>query len=146
MRDPSVAPTTGIRSSLFSFPNSQRQAPPGMSARTTYNVDHPTHWGAKVSAYLFTKSLAAGLFFAAALLVVGTTGAVFPIQGISILALLFLGATTALLVADLKRPERFLSVLTRANWNSWLARGSVILLLYTALLGLCHVIPERLYF
>jgi len=53
-----------------------------------------------------------------------------------VLALLALGATMGLLVGDLKRPDRFLLVLRRPNWNSWLAKGSVILSLYAvALLG-----------
>jgi formate-dependent nitrite reductase membrane component NrfD len=47
-------------------------------------------------------------------------------------ALLFLAITTVLLVADLKRPERFLYILMRPNWNSWLARGAVVLMAYGA--------------
>jgi hypothetical protein len=38
------------------------------SVRTVYDVAHPPPWGAKVSAYLFTKSLASGVFLASALL------------------------------------------------------------------------------
>lgn len=45
-------------------------------------------------------------------------------------ALVFLALTGALLVADLKRPERFLRVLTRPQWRSWLTRGSWILLAF----------------
>jgi formate-dependent nitrite reductase membrane component NrfD len=39
-----------------------------------------------------------------------------------------------LLVGDLKRPERFWTILTRPQWRSWLARGAVIITIYGALL------------
>ena len=51
-----------------------------------------------------------------------------------ILALVFLGLTGALLVGDLKRPERFWTILMRPQWRSWLARGAVIITLYGATL------------
>jgi formate-dependent nitrite reductase membrane component NrfD len=44
------------------------------------------------------------------------------------IGLLFLLLTTALLVADLKRPERFLYLLVKPNWRSWLVWGGWILL------------------
>ncbi len=43
-------------------------------------------------------------------------------------ALVFLALTSALLIVDLKRPERFLWILTRGNPTSWLVRGTWILL------------------
>ncbi len=103
-------------------------------ARTTYDVDHRAWWGLPVSAYLFTKSLAAGIFLALALSMLpglerGDPGRV-PALLLSLAALGFLGLTTALLVLDLKRPLRFLYVLTRPNWDSWLARGSLVLAAY----------------
>ena len=52
------------------------------------------------------------------------------------LALLFLGLTTYLLIADLKRPERFYTILLRPQWRSWLTIGAYILLVYGALVGL----------
>jgi len=45
-------------------------------------------------------------------------------------------ATTALLVLDLKRPERFLYVLFKPNLRSWLVWGAFILLAYGAVAGL----------
>jgi Fe-S-cluster-containing dehydrogenase component/formate-dependent nitrite reductase membrane component NrfD len=99
-------------------------------ARTTYGIDHPSRWGWKVSAYLFTKSLAAGFFLAAVpALWAGTTGVALPLA-----AMAFLLITTVLLVADLKRPERFLYILLRPNWESWLTRGSLILMGYGGVL------------
>ena len=53
-----------------------------------------------------------------------------------VLGLVFLAVTTGLLVFDLKRPERFLFVILRPNWNSWLAKGGVILGVYGFLLTL----------
>ena len=106
-------------------------------ARTTYDVDHAPLWGSKVSAYLFTKSLASGLFLLLFLLMAagsdpGSRTLAFCLGG----ALFFLGVTSALLVVDLKRPERFLYILVHPNWSSWLARGAFLLAGYGALLTL----------
>jgi len=101
-------------------------------ARTTYDIPHVPLWGWKVGAYLFTKSVAAGVFLASLTLLgdgVGKPAAIAAATG-----LLFLVLTAWLLVADLKRPERFLLILRRPNWDSWLARGGVILAAYGVLL------------
>ncbi|HEU4438295.1 MAG TPA: 4Fe-4S dicluster domain-containing protein [Methylomirabilota bacterium] len=100
-------------------------------ARTVYDVAHPERpWGAKVAAYLWTKSIAAGAFLVASLGVAGgfltadtLTGLVAPLIG-----LLFLLVTGLLLVLDLKRPGRFLYVVWKPNPRSWLALGGFILL------------------
>jgi formate-dependent nitrite reductase membrane component NrfD len=103
-------------------------------ARTTYDVPHARPWGWKVSGYLWTKSIAAGAFLAAALAPwLGLPGGRTVSLGLPLLGLLFLGLTTALLVGDLKRPERFLSILWRPNWRSWLARGAFVLVAFGAL-------------
>src|SRR5262245_29073951 len=100
-------------------------------ARTVYDVAHPAApWGRKVSTYLWTKSIAAGALLVAGLgTAVGAANAG-PITGVIApsLTLLFLAATAALLVADLKRPERFLYILTRPNPRSWLVLGGWLLL------------------
>jgi Fe-S-cluster-containing dehydrogenase component/formate-dependent nitrite reductase membrane component NrfD len=96
-------------------------------ARTTYDVDHPPRWGVKVSAYLFTKSLAAGLFLVLAVLAATVSPPPAALVGLAVAALVFLAVTTALLVADLARPDRFFYILVRPNWDSWLARGGVVL-------------------
>src|SRR5262249_34823199 len=57
------------------------------------------------------------------------------------LALLFTLATTALLVGDLDRPERFWKILARPQWRSWLTRGAIVLMgfaLFAALWWLAH--------
>jgi Fe-S-cluster-containing dehydrogenase component/formate-dependent nitrite reductase membrane component NrfD len=95
------------------------------AARTAYDVDHPLHWGRAVSAYLFTKSIAAGAFLVLPLLPWTARGP--AVLASAAAALLLLAVTAVLLVADLERPERFLYVVLRPNLRSWLARGAFVL-------------------
>jgi formate-dependent nitrite reductase membrane component NrfD len=86
-----------------------------------------------VSAYLWTKSVAAGAFLVAALAPwLELSGALAALAAPAI-GLLFLALTAVLLVADLKRPARFWTILTRPNWSSWLARGAFIIAGFAAL-------------
>lgn len=101
--------------------------------RETYDVAHPAPWGWKIAAYLWTKSIAAGVLMVAAL-IAGSVGPgvwlrVFS-PGIAVVALI---ATGALLIFDLKRPDRFLFLLTKSNFRSWLVLGAYILMAYGAL-------------
>src|SRR4029453_15312752 len=98
--------------------------------RRTYGVreQHRNSWGVKVSAYLFTKSLAAGRFLVPALRALGRGEPLRP--GHLLVALLALGLTGVLLVADLRQPARFLWTLTRPQWRSWLTRGSYVIAAY----------------
>ena len=106
--------------------------------RRTYGVkeQHRNSWGWKVSAYLWTKSIAAGAFLVPAVLAMldpwrpGT-----PLASI-VLASVALAVTGLLLVWDLRQPRRFLWTLTRPQWRSWLTRGSYIIAAYGALLGI----------
>ena len=113
------------------------QAEEKAKARTVYNVQHNPMWGPKVSAYLFTKSISAGVFLAAASIAAqqdfGLSGAMAWLAPLA--AMLFLLITTGLLVGDLKRPDRFLLILKRPNWDSWVAKGAIILTAYGALLA-----------
>ena len=108
-------------------------------ARTTYDVAHPPLWGWKIAGYLLTKAIAAGVFLAAIASGIWQVQGAPPqraiAMGIPILALAFLVVTTVLLVADLKRPERFFMILTRPNTKSWLVRGTYALIAYGALLS-----------
>lgn len=108
-------------------------------ARTTYEVQRKAPWGAAISGYLFFKSLAAGVFLVGVgFLQPAKAGVDVPLAAkltIPGLALLFLGLTLVLLVVDLKRPERFLFILMRPNWRSWLAKGSYVLLAYQVMLA-----------
>jgi Fe-S-cluster-containing dehydrogenase component/formate-dependent nitrite reductase membrane component NrfD len=112
-----------------------READPAQS-RPVYDVSHMARpWGGRVAAYLWTKSVAAGslLVAAAGVLVGGAGGGRLTGLAAPVLALLFLALTTGLLVADLKRPDRFYYILTRGNRTSWLVWGAWILMAYGAL-------------
>ncbi len=109
----------------------------GAPPRVTYNTDHPAPWGWRVSSYFLTKGIAAGIVIALAVLTLfgrelTTTWARWAAP---LTAGIFLMATGALLVADLKRPDRFYYLLTKGNPGSWLVRGAWILSAYAALLG-----------
>jgi len=114
-------------------------------ARTTYDTAHPAPWRTKITGYLFTKSIAAGVFLA------GAVGTFAPMRGdtratligIPLLGLLFLTATSLLLVLDLKRRERFHYILLRPNWSSWLVRGTYALMAYGILLSVWLVLGYR---
>jgi formate-dependent nitrite reductase membrane component NrfD len=89
-------------------------------------------WGAKVAAYLWTKSVSAGALGLAALAVLRgdagggwLSGRVAPAVALALLA-----ATIGLLVWDLRRPERMFRLLTHPNPRSWLVRGAWVLLAF----------------
>jgi Fe-S-cluster-containing dehydrogenase component/formate-dependent nitrite reductase membrane component NrfD len=94
-------------------------------ARRVYDTpDKGILWGWEVSAYVFTKAIAAGAFLIPFLAImlgyeVSSTAKLWS-AGIS---LAFLGLTGLFLVMDLDRPDRFLNVLLRPQWNSWLVKG-----------------------
>jgi formate-dependent nitrite reductase membrane component NrfD len=108
--------------------------------RRTYGVkeQHRNSWGWKVSAYLWTKSIAAGAFSVPALLAFADPAVHVLRPGAAVIALLFLAATGLLLVLDLRQPGRFLWTLTHPQWRSWVVRGAYILTAYGLLLAL-HV-------
>ncbi|WP_419925750.1 4Fe-4S dicluster domain-containing protein [Candidatus Poriferisocius sp.] len=108
---------------------------PDVVARTVYTTAHQMTWKAKVSSYLVTKAVAAGMMAVAALLVLLGHGGEQAAVGVvpPVVAGVFLAATGALLVGDLKRPERFYYLITRANPRSWLVKGAVVLGAFAAL-------------
>jgi Fe-S-cluster-containing dehydrogenase component len=92
-------------------------------------------WGWKVSAYLSTKSIGTGIMIVAALAMAlyglngplsGTMNALLGI-GAPVIGGLFIAITLALLIADLKRPDRALFLVTKSNPTSWLVWGAYIL-------------------
>src|SRR5437764_14589847 len=95
-------------------------------------------WGWKVSAYLETKSLGAGVMIVAALAfaVYGLQGplskSMNALLGIAapIVGGLFIAITLVLLIADLKRPDRALFLVARPNPTSWLVWGGYILAIF----------------
>ena len=103
--------------------------------RRTYGVreQHRNSWGFRVSAYLWTKSIAAGAFLVPALRALAGGE---PLRGGHVLmALVGLALTGVLLIADLRQPSRFLWTLTRPQWRSWLVRGAYVITAYGALLS-----------
>ena len=86
-----------------------------------------------VSAYVTTKAIATGLVMVPFIsFAAGIGGAALP-SGAALVALLFLAITGALLVGDLKQPQRFLYVLLRPQWKSWLVRGAYLITAFSPL-------------
>jgi Fe-S-cluster-containing dehydrogenase component/formate-dependent nitrite reductase membrane component NrfD len=109
----------------------------GVIARTAYTTAHQMAWKTKVSGYLVTKAIAAGVMLVAALLVLLGHAAEQTSVGLvpPVVAGVFLAATAYLLVSDLKQPGRFYYLITKGNWSSWLVKGAYILMVFTAVLG-----------
>ena len=108
---------------------------PEVAARTAYTTAHQMTWKAKVSSYLVTKAVAAGMMAVAALLVLLGHGSSQAAVGVAppVVAGVFLAATAVLLVGDLKQPARFYFLITRANRQSWLVKGALVLGAFAAL-------------
>ena len=110
----------------------------GVVARTAYTTAHQMTWKAKVSGYLVTKAIAAGVMLVAALLVLlghaddqAAVGVLPPV-----VAGAFLALTGYLLVSDLKQPGRFYYLITKGNWSSWLVKGAYILAAFALVLAI----------
>ncbi len=107
-------------------------------ARRVYDTpDKGILWGWEVAAYVMTKAIAAGAFlipFIAMILGYEVTTQTKIISGV--LSLVFLGLTGLFLVMDLDRPDRFLNVLLRPQWKSWLVRGGYIITIFGGLVSL----------
>ena len=102
-------------------------------------------WGWEVPAYVWTKALATGTFLMMTIwqLFLGELSPSSEMTGL-IITLTFMGFTGGLLVKDLDRPDRFLYVLLRPQWNSWLVRGAYIITIFGGLVTLKllgHFVP-----
>ncbi len=139
--DPLAAPTG--ESYLWARPDEHRREAskdlpddPVTRARTTLNTAHHRPWGWRVTTYLWTKGVGAGaVAIASGALLAGT-----DLDGLERLAAPALGfgltATTGvLLVADLKRPERFLYIFLMPNFRSWMFWGAVALAAFGGVSG-----------
>jgi Fe-S-cluster-containing dehydrogenase component/formate-dependent nitrite reductase membrane component NrfD len=108
------------------------------AALLSYDIGHWAPWDWRVSAYTWAKGVAAGAYLVA---VAGTLAGSLSWRSVlagwaaPLIAAVFLAVTAGLLVADLEHPKRFLYILTRPQWRSWLVRGGVILTAYAAALG-----------
>ena len=103
------------------------------AARVDYDMPHIKPWGLDMAIYLLTKGIATGsLLLSVILWLVGFRDPLTTLIGPAI-ALVAVTVTAAVLVIDLEQPQRFLYILTRPNWDSWLARGAFILTAFGAL-------------
>ncbi|MCB9317218.1 MAG: polysulfide reductase NrfD [Lewinellaceae bacterium] len=124
----------------FSPPKSIEVLTGHNNAKRVYNAPGKgVLWGWEVPAYVTTKAISAGVYFLAAWLQLNSHGSVwsdaFFQLGVGI-SLVFLLLTTALLVKDLDQPKRFLYVILRPQWRSWLVRGGYALSLFGGVLTL----------
>jgi Fe-S-cluster-containing dehydrogenase component len=105
--------------------------------RVVYAVDFPMPWGWRVSSYFLTKAISAGVAIAAlvALLFGAAIESTWMRLAAPLVGGIFLMLTGVLLVWDLKRPDRFLYLLTKGNPSSWLVRGAWILTAQAAAFG-----------
>ncbi len=115
--------------------------------QVVYNNQHKIPWHWPVPAYLVTKGIAAGIFM---LLSLGSGLGFFGFEPVPFLAagfatVLFLLLTTAFLVIDLERPERFLRIVFQPQMKSWLTRGAFVLIGFSTLAGLWWVIELGAY-
>ncbi|HET6202554.1 MAG TPA: 4Fe-4S dicluster domain-containing protein [Planctomycetota bacterium] len=143
-RDPaSKRPTVeeayaGATPEARAFLEAVRRHPAGDVApgRPTVSLDvfHRRPWGLDIAGYLVTKGIAAGAFgVGCATSLAGVLEGDLPRAVAPGIGLAFLLVTSALLVLDLERPERFLFLLQRPNPRSWLVRGAWCLSAFGAL-------------
>lgn len=110
--------------------------------RAYYDAQHRVPWHWPVPAYLVTKGIGAGALMVLAL---AHLLAPVPLEASTLVAgglvsLLFTAVTAGLLMWDLERPERFLRVLTRPQWSSWLVRGAYILVAFSLLVAFWWIV------
>jgi len=111
--------------------------PSQAAAVLAYDVPHKAPWDWRVSLYTLTKGISVGVYLVAGLLSLG--GWIHPSgflwrMAAPLVALVFLGITGVLLLADLEHPERFYFIFTRPQWRSWLVRGAFIITGYGGIL------------
>lgn len=112
----------------------------GVKSKRTYDApDKGILWGWEVPAYVVTKAVATGAFLLYMLgRALGIANEVSGQWSIGV-SLLFLLLTGAFLVKDLDRPDRFLNVLLRPQWRSWLTRGGYAITIFGGFLTLQFV-------
>jgi len=112
----------------------------------SYDIPHQAPWNWRVSLYTWTKGIAAGAYLVPLLWILGGwlswTSALW-LWAAPVLAAAALAATGALLIADLKHPERFYLIFTRPQWSSWLVRGAFIIAAFSGVLA-AHVLAGLL--
>jgi len=104
--------------------------------RVDYDVPHAKPWGVDMVLYLFMKAVSTGAMLVGAYLwLMGFDGILTRIIAPAI-STVFVALTAAVLVLDLERPERFLYILARPNWRSWMVWGAWFLTAHGAISAL----------
>ncbi|HLO33923.1 MAG TPA: NrfD/PsrC family molybdoenzyme membrane anchor subunit, partial [Anaerolineales bacterium] len=114
---------------------------------TAYNAQHKIQWHWELPSYIVTKNIAGGLFM---LLSLGAGVGAFTFDSLTFLAagftaMIFMLLTVILLLKDLSQPKRFLNILFRPQWKSWVARGAYIMVAFTAVAGLWWLLEGVAY-
>ena len=115
--------------------------------QTAYNAQHKIQWHWELPTYIVTKNIAGGLF---TLLSLSSMFNIFSFDSATFLAtgftaMVFMLITTILLIKDLSQPRRFLNILLRPQWKSWVARGAYIMVTFTAVGGLWWLLEGAAY-
>jgi formate-dependent nitrite reductase membrane component NrfD/ferredoxin len=115
--------------------------------QTAYNAQHKIQWHWELPSYIVTKNIAGGLFM---LLSLGAGVGAFTFDSLTFLAagftaMIFMLLTVILLLKDLSQPKRFLNILLRPQWKSWVARGAYIMIAFTAVAGLWWLLEGAAY-
>ena len=102
------------------------------TTKATRSYDQPSKgilWDTEVAAYIATKAAASGLYilYWLSLFLFPDWHSMIGIETVAATGLVLLGVTGILLIKDLDRPDRFLYVLLRPNWSSWLVIGAYFL-------------------
>jgi Fe-S-cluster-containing dehydrogenase component/formate-dependent nitrite reductase membrane component NrfD len=108
------------------------------AALLAYDVPHRAPWDWRVSLYTWTKGIAAGVYLVALSLALAgllSWSSSLLRWATPSLALGFLAATGAILIADLEHPLRFHFIFLRPQWRSWLVRGAFVIAGYAAVLA-----------
>lgn len=113
----------------------------GKEARRIYDTpDKGILWGWEVSGYVWTKAISAGAFLVLFLATLFGATPSFAMESWAYgLGVVFLTLTGILLIMDLDQPKRFLYVLLRPHWSSWLVKGGYSITVYGGLLTLLIV-------
>ncbi|HZS78699.1 MAG TPA: 4Fe-4S dicluster domain-containing protein [Ktedonobacteraceae bacterium] len=131
-----IDPGASLRQTMPDASSHAASLPAMNEARVVYDTPkNRAPWGEKVSAYLGTKSIGAGIMIVAAF-ALALFGLSSPLSanlnniiGIAapVVGGLFIALTLVLLIADLKRPDRALYLILKSNPTSWLVWGAYIL-------------------
>ena len=93
-------------------------------------------WTWQITAYIITKAISAGVVSLAFL---GSLLSRVSVEGLfnaTIVSIFFLGLTGLFLILDLDQPKRFLYVIFRPHFKSWLVKGAYVISAFSTMLML----------